>query len=161
MNRVARCAWTLLVVAALLGACSYGDALPVETQPPQTQIRSRIRVTAGDAQLEGYLYDNQTARAFEAMLPLTVPLWNPAEGFAKAFDLPGQIADEARTNDYVLGGLAYWYEGPSVAIFHSDHLPETIVRVVTIGRITDDVTLFATYEGEITIEVIQEEEAGL
>lgn len=161
MRKAARCAWALLVVALLLGACSYGGAPPAQTQPPQTQIRSRIRVTAGDAQLDGYLYDNQTARAFEAMLPLTVSLWNPAEGFAKAFDLPGQIADEPRTNDYVLGGLAYWHEGPSVAIFHSDHLPETIVRVVTIGRITDGVSLFATYEGEITIEVIEEKEAVL
>ena len=133
----------------------------METQPPQTEIRSRIAIAAGDARLEGYLYDNQTARAFEGMLPLTVPLWDPAEGFAKAFDLPEQIADEPRTNNYALGGLAYWHEGPSVAIFYSDHLPETIVRVVTIGGITDDVSLLAAYEGEITIEVIREEEESI
>ena len=76
--------------------------------------------------LEGVLFDNETAQAVSAMLPLTVDLWHPAPGFARAFDLPEQIPDTAeRTRNYERGGLAYWYEGPSVAIFYSDHLEQT------------------------------------
>lgn len=97
------------------------------------------------------------AQQFAAMLPLTVDLWNPAPGFAKAFDLPDRIPDvDAHTRRYHLGGLAYWFDGPSVAIFHNDHLDETIVPVVTLGRITDDVSLFADYGGEITITLFNE-----
>lgn len=50
-----------------------------------------------------------------------------------------------------MGGLAYCYPGPSVAFFHSDHLEETIVPVVTICRITDDVGFLADYEGSLSI----------
>lgn len=111
-----------------------------------------ITVTAGETVLEGVLFDNETAQAVSAMLPLTVDLWHPAPGFARAFDLPEQIPDTAeRTRNYERGGLAYWYEGPSVAIFYSDHLEQTIVEVVTIGRITSDISVFEEYGGSITI----------
>ena len=106
-------------------------------------------------ELHGVLYDNKTARFFAEKLPLTVELWNPAPSFAKAFDLDEAIPDvDQHTRLYELGGLAYWYPGPSVAIFHSNHLEQTIVPVVTIGRITDDVSIFADYEGSISIAVV-------
>ena len=78
----------------------------------------------------------------------------PNVGSAKAFDLPEAIPDiEPHTRAYELGSLAYWYPGPSVAIFHSDHLEETIVPVVTIGRIMDDVGFLADYEGSLSISL--------
>lgn len=43
--------------------------------------------------------------------------------------------------------------GPSIAIFHSEHLPLTIVSVAAIGHITDDVSLFADYEGCVSISL--------
>lgn len=120
----------------------------------EPKILIAITVTAGDKQLDGVLFDNETAKLFAEKFPLTVNLWNPAPGFAKAFDLETAIPDiEEHTRNYELGGLAYWYPGPSVAIFHSSHLEQTIVPVVTIGRINDDVSLFAEYEGSVTIEV--------
>lgn len=122
------------------------------TPPPEESVYMDITITAGDAVLDGVLFDNATGRAVADMLPLTVDLWHPAFGFARAFDLPEQIPDTAeRTRNYERGGLAYWYEGPSVAIFYSDHLEQTIVEVVTIGRITSDVSVFKEYGGEITI----------
>ena len=74
---------------------------------------------------------------------------------SKAFDLDEAIPDvDQHTRLFELGGLAYWYPGPSVAIFHSNHLEQTIVPVVTIGRITDDVSSFADYEGSISIALV-------
>ncbi len=111
-----------------------------------------ITITAGDVVLEGELFGNPTAQAFAEMLPLTVDLWHPAD-FARAFDLETAIPDdEPRTREYELGGLAYWYEGPSVAIFYNDEREETVVPVVTIGKITSDVSVFREYGGTITIE---------
>lgn len=123
----------------------------------ESKMLVEITVTADDKKLDGVLFDNETARLFAEKLPLTVDLWNPAPGFAKAFDLEEAIPDiEEHTRNYELGGLAYWYPGPSVAVFHSDHLAQTIVPVVTIGKINDDVSLFAEYEGSISIEIKNE-----
>ena len=109
-----------------------------------------ITITAGDVALEGVLFDTPTAQAFAKMLPLTVNLWHPAD-FARAFNLETAIPDiEPRTREYELGGLAYWYEGPSVAIFYKHERPQTVVPVVTIGKITSDVSLFQEYGEDIT-----------
>lgn len=129
-----------------------------ETQNNQDNVEpdilTEITITAGDKKLNGVLFDNETAKLFAEKIPLTVDLWNPAPGFAKAFDLGESIPDiEEHTRNYELGGLAYWYPGPSVAIFHSDHLEQPIVPVVTIGKINDDVSMFAEYEGSVSIEL--------
>jgi len=114
---------------------------------------AEIRIIAGNSELNGILYDNETAKAFLDMLPYTVQLWHPAVGFARAFDLPARIDDyQPRTRSYEKGGLAYWYEGPSVAIFYTDALERTVVPVVTIGKSLDDVSIFEMYGAEITIE---------
>lgn len=155
---IAKTAAGLLGLLLLLrfAACGYTDEeidMPaMNTPPPEEPVLMEITVTAGETVLEGVLFDNETAQAVLAMLPLTVDLWHPAPGFARAFDLPEQIPDTAeRTRNYERGGLAYWYEGPSVAIFYSDHLEQTIVEVVTIGRITSDISVFEKYSGSIMI----------
>ena len=146
----------LLILMLLLTSCAIDDwSDPAEWAPIPTEVWKKITLTVGEQTLHGVLYDNETARLFAQKLPLTVELWNPAPGFAKAFDLEEAIPDiDQHTRLYELGGLAYWYPGPSVAIFHSDHLEQTIVPVVTIGRITDDVSIFADYEGGISIALV-------
>lgn len=125
---------------------------PMST-PEQESILENITITAGDTVLDGVLFDNETARALAERLPLTVSLWDPAENFAKAFDLDDPLPDAAaHTRSYELGGLAYWDNGPSVAIFYNDDLLETIVPVTTIGKITSSVEVFEDYGGAVTIE---------
>ena len=137
--------------SAALGSKSEEEN-PVHIPPPDEPVFMEITITAGEETLDGVLFDNDTAKAIAAMLPLTVDLWHPAQGFARAFHLPEQVPDAAqRTRQYEQGGLAYWFEGPSVAIFYGDHLQETIVPVVTVGRLTDGVELFEDYGGSITI----------
>ena len=121
--------------------------------PEPEPILENITITAGDTVLDGILFDNETARALAERLPLTVSLWDPAENFAKAFDLDDPLPDAAEhTRSYELGGLAYWDDGPSVAIFYNDDLLETIVPVTTIGKITSSVEVFEDYGGAIKIE---------
>lgn len=155
-----------LLFAGSLAACgsnsgndaSYGEGADyiedpvVHEPPPDEPVLMDITITTDQQTLEGVLFDNETGRGLAAMLPLTVELWDPAPGFAKAFDLPEQIPDvEQRTRQYEKGGLAYWYEGPSIAMFHGDYLEQTIVPVVTVGRITSDVDFLDEYRGNITI----------
>lgn len=118
-----------------------------------------IRITAGDTVLSGVLYDTETARAFAVMLPLTVELWHPAPGFARAFDLPERIPRYEKSGyEYELGSLAYWYQGPSIALIYQASREETVVPVVPIGKITSDVSCFQEYEAEITIEIEETDE---
>ena len=129
---------------------------PQNTPPPEQPVLMEITITAGDTVLDGVLFDNYTARCFADMLPLTSELWNPADSYAKAFDLPSEIPDEdERTRNYELGSLAYWFEGPSVAIIHNDNREQTVVPVVPIGKITSDVGIFFNYVDDresVTIE---------
>ena len=146
----------LLILLLLLTSCAIDDwSDPTEWALIPTDVWKEITLTMGEQTLHGLLYNNETARLFAEKLPLTVELWNPAPGFAKAFDLEGAIPDVGQhTRLYELGGLAYWHDSPSVAIFHSDHLEQTIVPVVSVGRITDDVSIFADYEGSISIALV-------
>ena len=113
-----------------------------------------IRITAGNTVLSGILYDTQTSRDFADMLPLTVELWHPAPDFARAFDLPEHIPRYAKAGyEYELGTLAYWYEGPSIALIYKASRDQTVVPVVPIGKITSDVSVFEEYEDAITIEL--------
>lgn len=125
----------------------------------EQEVMCSIRVTTEDTVLSGILYDNPTARGFAQMLPLTVDLWHPATNFARAFDLPEQIAEYGTPEyEYELGSLAYWDNGPSVALIYKASREETVVAVVPIGEITSDVSIFEEYGGSITIEIVEDEE---
>ena len=116
-----------------------------------------IRIMAGDTILSGVLYDTQTARDFAEMLPLTVELWHPAPDFARAFDLPDRIPRYAKAGyEYELGSLAYWYDGPSIALIYQASREQTVVPVVPIGKITSDVSVFQEYGETIIIELEEE-----
>ena len=147
-----------VVIFGVTGCAAYSGSSGTakNTPPPEQPILTEITVTAGDAVLDGVLFDNYTARQFADMLPLTSELWNPADGYAKAFDLPSQFPDEdERTRSCELGSLAYWFEGPSIAIIHNDNREQTVVSVVPIGKITSDVGMFFSYGNNnetITIE---------
>lgn len=142
----------LFLVGCGAAAGSGEPGHPLSTPEPEP-ILENITITAGDTVLDGILFDNETARALAERLPLTVSLWDPAENFAKAFDLDDPLPDAAEhTRSYELGGLAYWDDGPSVAIFYNDDLLETIVPVTTIGKITSSVEVFEDYGGAIKIE---------
>lgn len=145
-----------VLIAGLLSACSSNSS--TNTSGGNLNAgngTTDIIITAGDVELNAVLFDNQTAQAFADMLPLTVELWHPAPDFARAFDLPERIPrfeEEPAGREYELGSLAYWYEGPSIAVIYNANREETVVPVVPIGKITSDVSIFFDYGGTITIE---------
>ena len=122
------------------GASSMQEGQPQDSSPEpggEQTVMCSIRVTAGDTVLDGVLYDNPTAEGFAEMLPLTVDMWDAAPDFARAFDLSERIAQKGTPGrQYELGSLAYWDEGPSIALIYKESRKETIVPVVPIGKIT-------------------------
>lgn len=170
-----------LILVLSLAACgkqngkndvtTFKATMPETTQAPSEQPTEElevvdldsveelyhIQITAGEYVLSGILYDTETSRAFASMLPLTVDLWHPAPGFARAFDLPERIPRyESAGYEYELGSLAYWYEGPSIALIYQASRDKTVVPVVPMGKITSDVSVFQEYEDAITIELVEE-----
>lgn len=123
----------------------------------EQSVMCSIQVTAGDTVLEGVLYDNPTARGFAGMLPLTADLWHPAPDFARAFDLPEQIAQKGSPGyAYELGSLAYWDAGPSIALIYKASREETVVPVVPVGKITSDLSVFEEYGEAVTIAIVED-----
>lgn len=156
----------MFALAAVSGLTYYAANYSVSGEPersapqPEEQVLTEITITAGDVVLDGVLFDNDTARHFADMLPMTRALWNPADGFAKAFDLPAGISgSDERTRSYELGSLAYWSDGPSIAIIHNDNRAQTVVPVVPIGKITSDVSIFEDYGNHGETVTIEEKES--
>ena len=58
-----------------------------------------------------------------------------------------------------MGSLAYWDEGPSIAIIYNDNREETVVPVTAIGRLDGDVSIFFGYDQPVHIEEVKAEEA--
>ena len=160
MSAVLLCIALICIAAGCSGDYAWDyetdEGLEVTDMDLLTELY-HIRIQAGDTVLSGVLYDTPTAKDFAAMLPLTVELWHPAPDFARAFDLPERIPRYAKAGyEYELGSLAYWYEGPSIALIYQASRDQTIVPVVPIGKITSDVSVFEEYGEFITIELEEE-----
>ncbi len=154
-----------LFTLGMAGCSSSGHAgsAPAQTGPaeklPEQDIMCSIHIMAGNTVLDGVLYDNPTAQGFAEMLPITTETWHAAPGFARAFDLPAQIAEKGEPGyGYEPGSLAYWDEGPSIAMIYEASRRETVVPVVPIGKMTSDASMLEEYEDIITIELGEYEE---
>lgn len=78
----------------------------------------KIRLKVGDRELTGRLLDNETARDFASLLPLTLRMSDLFRR-EKYGHLPRALATGGeRTHSYEVGQLAYWSPGPDVAIFY-------------------------------------------
>jgi hypothetical protein len=125
-------------------------SLMVHAQTPQ----ARIKIMAGKTLLYAVLYDNPTARDFVKMLPLKLQVFDRI-GLVKSTVLPRSISDAGeRTRKYERGAAFYWHEGPEVAFCYSDHLPETVVSIIHIGKLESGIDFFRTYTGGILIELV-------
>lgn len=116
-----------------------------------------IQIKVGDDILYGGLYQNREAYEFAELLPLTADLYIPA-GFARAFNLDIEMENgEYRTRTYEIGKIAYWPEGPAVAVFVDDSEPQTVVPVIHLGKIFHGASNLAECE-TIIIEKMESSE---
>ena len=118
----------------------------------------RIRLAIGDAAATATLRGNETARAFAALLPLTLSM-NDLFGREKYGHLPRAIsAGGGHQFTYEVGDVAYWPPAHDVAIFYADDGRRTIPRpgIVVIGEIESGLDAIASASGDfqMTIERI-------
>ncbi|MEY8420631.1 cyclophilin-like fold protein [Oscillospiraceae bacterium 44-5] len=125
------------------------------TQQPQGE--TAIRITIGDTQLDGVLYDSSMARQFIAQLPQTITMSNYGGrevygGIDQAITVEGE--GQLRFDD---GDITYCSSNNTAAIFYSQSSrPNLTMTVYPIGKVTSDLSIFPDLPSrvEITFEVI-------
>jgi len=97
----------------------------------------RVELVAGDKIAIAILDETPEARAFAAMLPITVDMEDPF-GQAKTGRLPGalDIEDATRSRSYAAGDLSYWSPSRSLAVVY-DALGRSVPPpgLVRLGRV--------------------------
>ena len=123
----------------------------------QPQGETAIRITIGDTQLNGVLYDSSMARQFIAQLPQTITMSNYGGrevygGIDQAITVEGE--GQLRFDD---GDITYCPSNNTAAIFYSQSSrPNLTMTVYPIGKVTSDLSIFPDLPSrvEITFEVI-------
>lgn len=100
---------------ALTDAADAASTAVTSNQPTSAM---KLRITVGDSIIPATLADNETARDFASLLPLTLKMDDlfKREKFAP---LPRAISTAGpRSRTYAVGDVILWSPGPDVAIFY-------------------------------------------
>ena len=136
------------------------ERVGLNMEDKSAQGDTAIRITIGERELEGVLYDNSMARQFIAQLPQTITMTNYGGrevygGIEQTITVEGE--GQLRFED---GGITYCPGSNTAAIFYSQsERPDLTMRVYPIGKVTSDLSLFPGLPSrvEITFEVIKED----
>ena len=126
-----------------------------DAQPSQGE--TAIRITIGERELDGVLYDSSMARQFIAQLPQTITMSNYGGrevygGINQAITVEGD--GQLWFDD---GDITYCPSNNTAAIFYSQSSrPNLTMTVYPIGKVTSDLSIFPDLPSrvEITFEVI-------
>lgn len=102
----------------------------------QIALATRVRITVGGKSVVATLANNEAARDFASLLPLTLEM-NDLFRREKFAPLPRAISEQGkRTNDYAVGTIGYWPPGPDVAIFYrqdGERIPDP--GLIVLGKV--------------------------
>ena len=115
----------------------------------------RIELVVGDEIATATLNDTPAARAFAAMLPVTVDM-DDAFGQVKAGRLPGalDVEEVARSRSYAAGDLSYWSPSGKLAIVY-DALNELVPPpgLVRLGTVDAGLGAIASAGNDVTMTI--------
>jgi hypothetical protein len=100
----------------------------------------KIRLEIENRVLTLTVTESETAKDFVSLLPLTLTL-NDLFGREKFAHLPRAISEQGkRTHHYEVGDVAYWSDGPDVAVFYRDDGQKIPTPgIIIIGKIDSGV----------------------
>lgn len=102
-----------------------------------------VKVTAGNTVLDGVFYDTELAREILSMMPLTVNMgvYGGREYYGGMFTRPA--ATEEGQVHFDNGDITYCSQNNTIAIFFAQTSnPNLTMRVIPIGKITSDLSVF-------------------
>jgi hypothetical protein len=117
-------------------------------------IRKRIKITVGDRVLTAVLFDNETARDFFTLQPMTVRA-NDYVSREKYWHLPRALAAGGdRENEFERGDLGFWIPNNDMALFYN-HDGSTLPTsgLIVIARITSGLEVFNRYPGSVELKI--------
>ena len=125
---------------------------------------TKIKLTAGNTELEGMLNDSETAQALAAKLPITVRMSRWGEEYYGDVGEPLGVglASDAR-DEMKVGELAYWQPGNALCIFFGPtpasmgDEPRAASPVNPVGEITSNVGALTGMQGSISLTVEEAE----
>jgi len=143
--RLKKVSFSALVLAILL-------IRPAQAQ--EAKVKIHITVNEGKV-LTATVADNQTARDFLSLLPLTIKM-DDLFGREKYGHLAKPLSNKSdRSNTCEVGQIVYWSPGPDIAIYYrqdGDKIPSP--GVIVIGRMNSGVeALDVSGSVEVKIEL--------
>lgn len=134
------------------------ERVGLNMEDKSAQGDTAIRITIGERELEGVLYDNSMARQFIAQLPQTITMTNYGGrevygGIEQAITVEGE--GQLRFDD---GDITYCPANNTAAIFYAQSSrPNLTMRIYPIGKVISDLSIFPDLPSrvEITFEIVQ------
>ena len=129
---------------------------PVAAEPVSGGLASlRIELVVGDEIGAATLHDTPTARAFAAMLPVTIDM-DDAFGQVKTGRLPGalDVGDVKRSRSYAAGDLSYWSPSRKLTIVY-DALNRSVPApgLVRLGTVDTGLSVIASAGDDFTMTI--------
>src|SRR4051812_29505544 len=129
----------LQIEAAVLAFFSIGHAMAQE----------RILISSDWGNITAELTDNAAARSLIQMLPITIDMRDHLRQ-EKTGNLPSQLPDIARQQDFATGTLGLWGPDHFVIYYSNGRVPQP--GIVILGKVTSDISIFDR-PGPIAIRV--------
>ncbi|WNG43730.1 hypothetical protein F0U60_06185 [Archangium minus] len=129
----------VVYIAALVSALALAAAPVHAQQPARTEAKAmKIRLTMGEKVLTATLRDNETARDFVSLLPLTLTLEDYA-ATEKISDLPRRLSTKGAPEGTAAaaGDITYYAPWGNLALFHRDFRHSS--GLVTLGKLDSGV----------------------
>lgn len=143
------------LLAVALSACTSASAGEAGSDDSETTDTMELEITVDDEVLTATLDDNETARDFASMLPLTLTLEDYI-GKEKVSDLPRELTTEGSPDGYDpdVGDITYYAPWGNLAIFYRDF--DYASGLVRLGEIEGDLdALTASDSVEVTLELVE------
>ena len=141
-----------MITLLLAATCSIPDSTErpgrssgTIEQPTPDATSNHMRITIGTSTFAATLYDNDTAAAFKAMLPMTLTM-TELNGNEKYFRLSDNLPTDASNPGTIQSGDLMLYRSNTIVLFYETF--STSYSYTRIGRIDDPTGLAAAVGSE-------------
>ncbi|MBM7421321.1 MULTISPECIES: cyclophilin-like fold protein [Chryseobacterium] len=136
----------LVVTLGLSFAGCSKDDDPIINDPISSD---KLKITVGSSVFTASLYDNGTANAFKAMLPLTLNM-SELNGNEKLYDFPNNLPSNASNPGSIQNGDIMLYGSRTLVLFYKSF--STSYNYTRIGKV-DNTSGYATALGSGAVTV--------
>jgi hypothetical protein len=123
-------------MAVFIGSTSFGkkEKAPIKTETNGTMANGKIKITVNSQRFTATLLDNNTAKAFKELLPMTIQM-TELNGNEKYFDLPQSLPANSTNPGSIKNGDLMLYGSKTLVLFYKTF--STSYSYTKLGSIDD------------------------